>query len=245
MQLGKTAILNILSHKEKDGRLTRGASTRQALMRAAERLIAQRGIENVSVKDITQAADQANASALQYHFGNLQGLFSDIRSTRGEQVRLKRAEKVQTLLSRSRSPSLREVCELMVEPSFDLAREDPGFRNAIKAFGHEIALAEGQAGEVHLKSDGAGAMQIVSMLRDQLPDLDEQVFVLRLDGALRFLAASMMAQAKRSEAFSGPRSDVFFNHLVDAIAGLFSAPVSIETKTCIASAANMTTRRTK
>ena len=225
--------MDILNELKSDGRVTRGETTRRALMHAAEQLIADHGIENVSVKDITKAADQANPSALQYHFGNLRGLLVAIRAARGEQVRLKRAESVDNLLSRSPRPSLRDVCKLMVEPAFLLAREDWGFRNAIRAFGHEIAFAKGQAGEGHLKADTAGSLQIVALLRNQLADLDERLFFLRLDGALRFVAASMMTQARRTEAFSDPHGSVFFNNLVDSVTGLLSAQVSADTNACM------------
>ena len=43
--------------------------TRTQLMRAAERLFAERGIEVVSLREINRAAAQRNATALQYHFG--------------------------------------------------------------------------------------------------------------------------------------------------------------------------------
>ena len=66
-------------------------------MRAAERLIADRGIENVSIRDIVSAAGQKNESALQYHFKNLTGLIEEIKHARSDQTHLKRAELIQAL----------------------------------------------------------------------------------------------------------------------------------------------------
>ena len=43
-------------------------------MHAAEKLIGERGMANVSIRDIVSAAGQKNESALQYHFKNLNGL---------------------------------------------------------------------------------------------------------------------------------------------------------------------------
>lgn len=45
-------------------------------MRAAEKLIAVRGIENVSIRDIVSEAGQKNESALQYHFKSFTGLIA-------------------------------------------------------------------------------------------------------------------------------------------------------------------------
>ena len=47
----------------------RGAA-RQAIVEAAERLFAERGIEAVSLRDVSAAAGQRNHSAAQYHFGD-------------------------------------------------------------------------------------------------------------------------------------------------------------------------------
>lgn len=53
---------------------TRGAGTRHALIETAERLFAERGIEAVSLRDVSAAAGQRNHSATQYHFGDRAGL---------------------------------------------------------------------------------------------------------------------------------------------------------------------------
>ena len=66
----------------RNGRIDRGESTWLALMRAAENLIAERGIENVAVAHIVREAGQNNASALQCHFGRLQGIVEASRGVR-------------------------------------------------------------------------------------------------------------------------------------------------------------------
>ena len=68
-------------------------------MRAAEQLIAERGIENVSIRDIVSAANQKNESVLQYHFKNLTGLIEAIQLTRSAQTQEKRAEQIEALSS--------------------------------------------------------------------------------------------------------------------------------------------------
>jgi AcrR family transcriptional regulator len=48
--------------------------TRQAILDAAARLFAERGIDAVSLNEINTAAGQRNASSLHYHFGSRDGL---------------------------------------------------------------------------------------------------------------------------------------------------------------------------
>jgi AcrR family transcriptional regulator len=49
-------------------------ATRQAIISAAERLFAQRGIDGVSLREINREAGQSNTGAVQYHFGDRDGL---------------------------------------------------------------------------------------------------------------------------------------------------------------------------
>jgi AcrR family transcriptional regulator len=55
-------------------------------MRAAEKLIAEKGIEGVTIRLILAEADQKNTSALQYHFKNLKGLIEAIHAERADEV---------------------------------------------------------------------------------------------------------------------------------------------------------------
>lgn len=54
------------------------SDTRTALLQSAQRLIAERGLGTVSVKDITRAAGARNPSAVHYHFGNLEALIKEV-----------------------------------------------------------------------------------------------------------------------------------------------------------------------
>jgi AcrR family transcriptional regulator len=58
---------------------------------AAEQLIADRGIGNVSVRDITSAAG-VNTAAVNYHFGTKEGLLEAIVQRHAEQFASRRAE---------------------------------------------------------------------------------------------------------------------------------------------------------
>lgn len=56
----------------------RSAQTRDRFIEAAQQLFAQRSIDSVSLNEITVAAGQKNRNALQYHFGNRDGLLQAI-----------------------------------------------------------------------------------------------------------------------------------------------------------------------
>jgi len=93
-------------------------------MLVAEKLIAAKGIENVSIREIVKAAGQKNESALQYHFGNFRGLVESIRQKRDKEIHAKRGVLLDELLHKSIKPSLRDLCCLMASPTFILAKKN-------------------------------------------------------------------------------------------------------------------------
>lgn len=213
-----------------DNRLARGEATQHALMRAAEKLIASKGIQNVTTRDILTEAGQKNTSALQYHFTNFQGLIEALRASRHKQVQARRTVLMRDLLAKTPDPTLREICELMVAPAFQLARSNPDFRRYVKAFGHEITLANESALVIANRDGGESAGLTGVLLRKALPHLDDSAYARRMDGALRFISAAMVHHASQKRAFRGAHADLFYSSLIDAVVGLLSAPESDETK---------------
>jgi len=215
-----------------DSRRARSDATKSALMRAAEKLVAQGGMENLSIRKIVAVAGQKNESALQYHFKNLTGLLDAIHIQRSEQIQAKRAINLAVTLKNSNEPSLRQLCLLMVEPTFQLAREDVGFRRYVKAFGHELAISDASPLAVASTKGGGGVsgQQTGVLLRKVLSHLDEEGYRRRMEAAIRLVSASMHHQARQKKPFRGPQSDLFLHSLIDALVGLLNAPISPETQ---------------
>ena len=62
------------------------------LLREAERLFARRGLYQVTVREITEAAGQRNVSALNYHFGSREGVLDAILDRHGDPTDVARGE---------------------------------------------------------------------------------------------------------------------------------------------------------
>jgi AcrR family transcriptional regulator len=201
-------------------------------MRAAEKLISERGMENVSIRNIVSAAGQKNESALQYHFKNLTGLIDEILNQRSAQAEARRANLIEALLAHTPDPALRDICMLMVQPAFELARGNVDFRRYVKAFGHELVLTDTSIlSKVSTRGGGGlSGKQTSNMLMIALPQLNADAYQRRLEAAVRLCSASMYHQARQKNAFRGDQAELFLHSLVDALVGLFSAPVSPETK---------------
>lgn len=216
----------------KAGKPSRGAQTRQALMRSAENLIAMHGIEHVTIREIVQGAGQKNESALQYHFGNLDGLIEEIIRTRSVQTQAKRATLLEEVLAANPVPDLRSLCRVMVAPPFLLAGEDPGFRQYVIAFGHRLTLADESALSRVTRRGGGGesGKATAMLLQAALPHLDIDAYSVRMDNAIRLVSASMGQHARAKDFFTGPDGEYWLSNMIDAVQGLLSVPVSAETR---------------
>lgn len=214
-----------------DNRRARSEATKAALMRAAESLMAEHGVENVSIREIVAAAEQKNESALQYHFKSLAGLLEAIHAERSEQIRIQRSELISDLLATTEQPNLRQICTLMVEPTFALARSDTGFRRYVKAFGHQVAFtARSPLKQVSRRGAGGESGEVLSqLLKQALPHLDKGEYIQRMESAVLLCSVAIHQQSRQKGAFRGPRSELFLQRLIDAVAGLLAAPVSAET----------------
>jgi AcrR family transcriptional regulator len=70
----------------------RSAQTRERFIDAGQALFAEHGVDAVSLNEITVAAGQKNRNALQYHFGNREGLLQAIIDRHASRVHLLRKD---------------------------------------------------------------------------------------------------------------------------------------------------------
>lgn len=98
--------------------------TRALLIEAAERLFAERDYEEVSVRAINAAAGQ-NAASVHYHFGSKEALVAAILDRRMAPLHAWREARCAELVAGGRSPTPRQVVDLLVRPLLDLMQADP------------------------------------------------------------------------------------------------------------------------
>jgi hypothetical protein len=154
---------------------------------------------------------------------------------------------MEALSARTSTPTLRDLCLLMVQPTFELARGNADYRRYVKAFGHQLVLTETSPLASVTKHGGGGpsGRQTGEMLKHALPHLDPDAYRRRMEAAVRLCSASMYHQARQKNAFRGDQSDLFLHSLVDALVGLLSTPVSPETRALVKKKQCATTRPEK
>jgi AcrR family transcriptional regulator len=101
--------------------------TRELILEAAERLFAERGIENVSLREIGAAAGQRNNSAVQYHFGTRDELVRALCEARLAPLNRRRIALLAALPGggSAQEADLRELVEAYITPLAETVRDNP------------------------------------------------------------------------------------------------------------------------
>jgi AcrR family transcriptional regulator len=90
---------------------------RERIILAAERLIAERGV-NASLRDIAAAAGQRNNSAVHYHFGSRDGLIQAVIERRMEPMEQHRLALLAEHEVHGQADDVRALLEILVLPMF-------------------------------------------------------------------------------------------------------------------------------
>jgi AcrR family transcriptional regulator len=216
--------------KPNDQASRRSEITRNRLMRAAEKLFAQKGLENVSVREIIKEAGQKNESAMQYHFGSRAGLIDAIHRQRNAQIQEQRTQLLQAFIKEEGTLGLRDLCQLMVAPVFQLARHDPSFRDYIQVFGRAMATSDREIVSFITRDDATGTRETLRILRGALDHLNDRLFQIRIDNTARLASLAMSQRAREKGSFRGKAAEFFLHNLLDTMAAMLAVEVSAQTR---------------
>src|SRR5947209_19633461 len=92
------------------------SDTRTAILDAAERLYAERGLDGGSLRQITEEAGQRNNAAVHYHFGGRDGLVRTLFETRWAELEERRAVMLADLDASARGDDVEELVRVMIGP---------------------------------------------------------------------------------------------------------------------------------
>ena len=200
--------------------------TRGRILVAAERLFAEHGVISVSNRQISEAAGQGNNTAVGYHFGAKPDLVRAIIRRHSTSMELRREQLLQAYAG---STALRDWVTCVVQPFTEhLASLGPPTWYARFAAQllteprlRELAIAEMQEAPM--------LRAVVAGLNDCLPALSPEVRADRGEMA-HTLLVHLCAQRERGlPADAGKAAEVWSATaagLIDAIEGLFRAPVT-------------------
>jgi len=178
------------------------AETKQAVFLTAERLFALRGLQNVSLRDITAEAG-VNLAAVNYHFGSKDALLYEIFRKRTGEFSRERARMLDEAKSRhGGSPPIREILEALFAPS--VRWSDPANPRRISM---QFILRARSEGTAEMRSALERRVSHLERFADALlaarPDLPRETIYWRLHFCLGMVHNNRPHEFNRLAALSG------------------------------------------
>jgi AcrR family transcriptional regulator len=205
------------------------AATRARIVAAAERLFARRGIDAVSLAEINKAAGQKNRSAIQYHFGNKQGVVHAILDKHTPGIERRRHAMLDEIEA-SGELDPRALVDALVRPVANKLDD----RDGGVAFIHVNAQLIGHPSfpllSLHAERVNRGADRLQRLFARAFPQLPEPLWTPRWILLIGLLFHGIADHSRLVETGSVPVSaasrDLFIDDLIDCIAAVLAAPVS-------------------
>lgn len=231
---------------ERTSSSARGGETRERILDAAERLMAERGVTGVSLNEINGAAGQRNTAALHYHFGGRDGLVRAILRRHGARLRERHAELFAGLDASGR-PDVRRLVEVIVLPVAEYVGMGPGQRSAIRVWTSLLTRSQPAVEEIRALVDPALTLAGRALVDLMAADMPRELAVERLMVASQSVMHAMADRALLEEDPDGGRPrlplPLVTSNLVDMMVAALTAPVDAATRAELAVLGDTAARR--
>lgn len=199
--------------------------TRSRLISAAENLLAQRGVEGVSLREISRAAAQGNASALQYHFGDRRGLLRAVIAKHKAGIDSRRHALLDQYEAEG-DDSLRTLAAALVRPLASKLADPDGGRAYLRVVAELVNRPDPVLDPAAMNDPADSIYRWRKLLDPLLPTESTRVF------HTRFMAIRFAHFELARRAAGRPRRDdrLYVSHLVDLVTSLLAAPASPQTR---------------
>lgn len=209
------------------------ATTKDRILRAAEKLFAAEGFEKVSLRAITQAAE-VNLASVNYHFGSKDALIDAIIENIVEPVntdRLRRLDELEATHGKEKPLPLRDILVAFLHPLVVAIKEsDLSEQLFFRLMGRCMSQPDYHVPETAIPKFREVVARFSAAASRTLPQIPPELVLWRLYFSVGTLLQSLM-HLDALEAFSEGRSgkpslDEILNRIVDYCIGGFEAPVS-------------------
>jgi AcrR family transcriptional regulator len=214
----------------------RGDETRLQILAAAERLVGERGIAALSLREAAGSAGARNNSAAQYHFGTKDGLIDAIFELRMRTINEARMALLDAAEADGRGDDVAVLVEALVLPLVESVGDVPGSSWYGRFLAQFTADREATARLAETdRSVMTGLRRVIAGLQAHLDLLPEPVCRQRIDLAVRLTVLATAEHERRRDAGLGQAGSTPFlvTGLCDALRGLLDAPVSTSTSTSL------------
>jgi AcrR family transcriptional regulator len=196
-----------------------GAETRDRILRAAELLLAEKGIDGVSLREVNRAAGQSNTGAVQYYFGDRAGLVVAVIARHRTDDEMRRHTLLDAYERRGRA-DLAALAGALVMPLAAKLNDPDGGREYLRVSA-EYYLRAPLEELVHRRVRDTSFERWSRLLKVVVPQQDKML-PLRYP-AVRF---TLMELSRRASAPARRDDQLFASHLTDLVTSLLGTPPS-------------------
>jgi AcrR family transcriptional regulator len=206
----------------------RGDETRNRLLDVAEQMFGDRGVNGVSLREIRLASGARNTAAIQFHFGDREGLVHALTARHMPRIAELQQDLYEVMVREGRDDS-RSLVEVLVRPSADYLRLGPSERAWVKIMGDLGAEPALEPNEMALLAPEP-ALRVSRRLYERLSSSVPEDVALERMIVLAQSAVHLCADRARLEDAPCDRrthapTELFVENLVDMITGALFAPV--------------------
>jgi AcrR family transcriptional regulator len=196
---------------------------RERLIDAAERLMAERGVNAVSLREITAAARQRNASGIHYHFGDRAGLIGAVIERHMGRIDDARNAQLDAL-ERDGRTTLHDVIAALVVPLAE-ALQSPSGRRYLRIIDELVENPGSPKPQTDLTVLNRSLDRAARLLAPTLRVLPAPLRAARQELFTTFLLRALAARAHTIERKRpvGLAHDDFVANLIDVLAAVLSA----------------------
>lgn len=209
--------------------------TRERLLLTAERLIADAGVGNVSMRQINSESGARNLSAVHYHFGSLDGIIAAILDYRMDPLERRRSAMLDEMVGeQGRMPGMSEVLHAVVWPLAEHMLNHAGPTHYVRFIAAVNRTSRLDPWELVRPWRRRGLVRSYVLLRRLLPDVPKDVLHTRIMMEFRsmiYVLADVDSMIR--ERHPGMRDPLVVFHasdLVTRIGAALVAPMSESTR---------------
>ncbi|MEH6550044.1 MAG: helix-turn-helix domain-containing protein [Pseudomonadales bacterium] len=197
-------------------------ATRKRIIDEAEKLFAERGVDNTSLLDIAKAAQQKNRSALQYHFTNKQGLLDAVLDKHAKGIAEHRSAMLDQLEAGGEF-SLYQLIEVLVLPLASRLDKEDGGHAFLKIHSQLMTSESYRELRSRRDRDAPDIKRLENLMAQHTNTRDQRLIQARMMLMGVFLIHGLANYIALSDSI--PRS-VFIHTLIQAIVDLLQQPSS-------------------
>ena len=198
--------------------------TREQIIRAAEALFAAHGIDGVSLREINRAAGQSNTGAVQYHFGDRDGLVRALIDKHRRDSEPRRHALLDQY-EEAGEDDLRALAAALVSPLAAKLSDPDGGRDYLQISAEFYSRPSRHGKRTPIMGPDDSILRWHRLLDPLVPDEEREVLHSRYP-AIRFAFVELARRAAGE-----PREDdrLFTSHLTDLVTALLASSPSAQT----------------